>query len=263
MAYRSVWKGFLKLALVTAPVKLYRATAEADDAIKLTQFNRATGNRVEQHIFDSVTGEAVAKDQIAKGVEVAAGRYAEVTDEEIAAAAPRSRLIIDISQLVPPSGIAWLFPTTHYFLGPDNMGAEAAFALMRTAIARSKRVAIAQLTLGRREHIVALMPKKQVFGLSTLRYAAEVREEDDCFPKLADIAVDPGLLAAMGKLIDARAADSPAAFIDRYAEALTNLVRDKIDGRMVSTAQVEPPKLMDLEKAVKRSVAALRGTRAA
>ena len=264
MAYRSVWKGFLKLALVTCPVILYRATAEADD-LKLTQFNRQTGNRIEYQRIDSETGADVGKEDIANGVEVATGRYAEVTNEEIAGVAPRSALVLDIVELVPPAGIAWLFPDGHYYLGPDGMAAETAFAVLRAAVARSDLVAIGQLTLGRREHIVALTPGEKVFALSTLRYGAEVRSEEDCFPKLAGLAADPKLVASMQKLVAARArsAFDPARFGDRYRAALAELVRDKIGGKMVSAKPVRPPKLMDLEKAVARSVMALRGTRVA
>src|SRR5579872_7287967 len=197
MALRSVWKGFLKLALITCPVKLYAATGEGERQ-KFTMVSAKTGNKVNFQRVDSVTGEELEFKDLAKGVEVASAKYAIVTEDEIAGVAPPSATVklgeeersgvIEIAELVPRTGISWLFPDALYYLGPNGLAAGEAFALIRDGIRAARAAALAQLTLGTREHLVMIEPGDKVLRLSTLRYAAEVRSEADCFPKLADIA---------------------------------------------------------------------------
>jgi DNA end-binding protein Ku len=264
MAYRSVWKGFLKLALITCPVKLYAATAEPERQ-RFTQINKATGNKIAMQRTDAVTGAVVEAENVGRGVEVAAGRYELVTDDEIAGVAPASATVklgeeeragvIEIAELVPRNGIAWLYPDALYYLGPDGLAAGEAFALVRDGIRRARAAALGQLTLGTREHLVMLEPGTKVLRLSTLRYAAEVRSEDDCFPKLANIAAPADYADAIATVLERRRKDAfgPARFTDRYAAALGELVIEKVAGKMVQRRITPPPALLDLAKAVRRS----------
>jgi DNA end-binding protein Ku len=254
MAYRSVWKGFLRLAQIACPVKLYAATAEAERQ-KFTFINPETGNKVDFNRVDSGTGKAVAFADMAKGVEVATGVYKVVTAAELEDAAPRSAHTIAIEELVPRSGIDWLFPDAHYWLGPDGLAAGEAFALLRDEIRALELIAIGQLSLGTREHLVAIEPAEKVFKLSTLRYAAEVRGEEQVFPAFADVPYASELAAPVRRILKARRARAfaPEHYADRYAQAIGDLVRDKIAGTMVKRTAEPPPALIDLRKAVKRS----------
>lgn len=264
MAYRSVWTGFLRLALISCPVNLYAATGEAERQ-SFTQVNTETGNKIGMLRVDSVTGNTVEKDSIGKGVEVARGKYAIVTDEEIAGLAPPSATVtigeekrpgvIDIEELVPRAGIGWLYSDALYYLGPDKPAAGEVFALIRDGIRKTRRVALGQLTLGTREHLVMIEPGDKVLRLSTLRYAAEVRSEADCFPKLADIAAPAEFTDAVAAILERRKVETFDAgrFSDRYAAELAQLVIDKVAGTMVARRNHPPPALLDLAKAVKRS----------
>jgi DNA end-binding protein Ku len=254
MAYRSVWKGYLKLAQIMCPVTLYAATGELERQ-KFSQISKKTLNKVDFLRKDSVTGEELQFSDLTKGIEVAAGKYTEITEDDISACAPRSAFSIEIEELVPPSGIGFLFPDSHYYLGPDGLAAGEAFALLRDGVRSMRRTAIGQLSLGTREHIVALAPVGRTFRLSTLRYAAEVRDELVCFPKLVDVDAPADLIPLVQKILEARSSDSfdPSGYRDRYAEALGELVKDRISGRMVKRLPPAAPRLIDLRKAVKRA----------
>jgi DNA end-binding protein Ku len=254
MAYRSVWKGFLKLAQIACPVALYAATGEAEHR-SFTMINPKTGNKVDFSRVDSVTGEAIAFADMAKGIEVAAGVYKEVTKDELAGIAPPSIHTIEIEELVPRDGIDWLFPDSLYYLGPDGLAAGETFALIRDGIKKTRLAALGQLTMGSREHMVMMEPGEKALKLSTLRYAAEVRSEDAVFPQLLDLPYPRELAEPVRKILDARSHEefAPSAFTDRYAAAIGQLVRDKIAGTMVKRTTSPPPKLVDLAKAVKRS----------
>jgi Ku protein len=252
MAYRSVWKGFLRLAQIACPVVLYSATGEADRQ-RFATINPATGNKVNQQWVDAGTGELV--EAKGKGIEVAPGVYKQVTDEEIEAAAPNSTHTIAIAELVPRAGIDWLFPDSLYYLGPDGLAAGEAFGLIRDGIKASRLVALGQLSLGTREHMVLIEPGKKALKVSTLRYAAEVRSEDMVLPKFVDVPYPDELVGPVAKILAARSRDrfEPAHFTDRYATAIAELIRDKIAGTMVKRMPSPPPRLIELRKAVKRS----------
>lgn len=265
MAPRSTWKGFLKLALITCPVKLYKATSE-DEPASFTQINRKTLHRVETRRFDAVTGKEVPSEDIGRGVEIATGKYVEVTDDELAAGAPPSALVLEIDELVPAAGMSWLYPDGRYYLGPEGVGALEAFALIRDAIRTTRLVALGRLTLGRREHPVMLQPGHRVLQLSTLRYPTELRDEETCFPKLVDIAPPADLVKPALAIAQNLAAEfDPSRRTDRYAAALAELVTAKITGRMVQPPRaLAPPRMLDLATAVHRSAgfAAKPGSRA-
>src|SRR5215471_7674735 len=60
---RASWSGFLRLSLVSCPVALVPATTEAK-RIRFNQLNSETGNRVQQQLIDSQTGEFVDRDEV-------------------------------------------------------------------------------------------------------------------------------------------------------------------------------------------------------
>ena len=55
----AVWNGFLRLSLVSCPVRLALATSDAH-MIKLDQLNSRTGNPVSQQFVDSRTGDVLS-----------------------------------------------------------------------------------------------------------------------------------------------------------------------------------------------------------
>ncbi len=81
---RASWNGFLRLSLVSCPVALVPATTEAK-RVRFNQLNSETGNRVQQQLIDSQTGEVVDRDQIVKGYEYERGRYVTIDDDELKA----------------------------------------------------------------------------------------------------------------------------------------------------------------------------------
>ena len=57
MAGRAYWKGYLKLSLVSCPVKLYSATSASAGKISFNLLHKDTLNRVQQKYHDPELGE--------------------------------------------------------------------------------------------------------------------------------------------------------------------------------------------------------------
>lgn len=258
------WKGSLQLAYIVCPVALYPATSEAD-RVSFTLVNRKTGNKISQEKVDSVTGELVDGDDIAKGIKVAEDKYVLFAPDEIEACAPRSERVIEIEAFVSPSEIDQVHFDRTYYLAPDGEAAVFAFAVLVRAIKAKRVVALARLTLGTREHLVALAPRAKGLLLTTLRYPAELKDEAECFGKIGQPPLDSALVAGATDIIAARVAEfDPGAYEDRYAAALADLVQGKIAGKMVKPrTPPQPPRMTDLAEAVRRSREAARKRRPA
>jgi Ku protein len=82
LAPRALWKGFLKLSLVSCPIALYSALA-ANERITFRQVNKQTGNRLRHQLVDAVTGEQVQSQDKARGYEVGENKFLLVQDDEL------------------------------------------------------------------------------------------------------------------------------------------------------------------------------------
>jgi DNA end-binding protein Ku len=85
MVLRPLWKGYLKLSLVSCPIALYPAISAAQ-RISFRQVNRATGNRLRHQLVDAVTGVPIEAGEKGRGYEVGENQFVLVSDEELEAA---------------------------------------------------------------------------------------------------------------------------------------------------------------------------------
>jgi DNA end-binding protein Ku len=118
MAARSVWKGYLKLSLVSCAVALYPATASSSERVSFHELNRATGHRVKRQFADAEIGAVVETEDQVKGYEIGKGEHLIVEDDELAAIAIESSHTIDIDSLVPRADIDERYLESPYYLGP-------------------------------------------------------------------------------------------------------------------------------------------------
>ncbi|WP_119459671.1 Ku protein [Rhodospirillaceae bacterium SYSU D60014] len=263
MALRAYWTGTLRLSLVTVPVRLYPAV-DSGHRVALHQIHEPTGERVRYQKVVPHQGP-VDEDEIVKGYEYEHGRYVTLTDEELDHLKLESVHRIDLLQFVEAGEIDPIYYHRPYFLAPDGAAADEAFRLIREALRQSRTVGLGQVVLGGRERIVALRPCGRGLLLEALRYEDEVREASTYFRHIADEPVDQDQLALAVKLIETRTAPfDPAAFQDRYQDALRDLVAAKIEDREPEMLEPEPAgdNIVDLMEALRRSLSEGRGRKA-
>ena len=82
MAGRAYWKGYLKLSLVSCPVRLYSATSASAARISFNLLHKDTLNRVQQRFHDPELGE-VDRADLVKGYQFEKDKYVVVTAEEL------------------------------------------------------------------------------------------------------------------------------------------------------------------------------------
>ena len=251
---RASWNGFLRLSLVSCPVSLVPATTEAK-RVRFNQLNAETGNRVQQQLIDSKTGEVVDRDQIVKGYEFDRGRYVTVTDDELKALQIESSKIIDLDRFVDRDEVDPVYLDTAYYVYPDGELAAETFRVIGEAMAHKNKVGMGRVTISSRERQVLVEPRDAGLVMSTVRSADEVRPAEFGPPAKGDIDVD--MVAIAESIIDRRSGPfDPTTFRDRYQDALHELVAEKTKGQVVERREVtEPPKVINLMEALKRSLA--------
>lgn len=258
---RAYWKGSLKLSLVSCPVVLYPASTSVDKT-RFHMINTETGNRLKQQMVDAETGDVVEKEQKGRGYEIAKGEYIPIEKEELEAVQIESNHTIDIDSFVPRDEIDRRFLNNPYYIAPDGKAGLDAFAVIRDAMKDKDRVALARIVLTNREHIIAIEPLGKGLLGTTLRYAAEVRDEEDYFDDIKSPKISKDMIDLAVHILDSKAAHfDPTKFKDEYEDALKALVQSKAGGKEVRVEKDDKPdNVISLMDALQQS---LKGGKAA
>jgi DNA end-binding protein Ku len=254
MAGRAYWKGYLKLSLVSCPVKLYSATSASAAKISFNLLHKDTLNRVQQRYHDPELGE-IDRADLVKGYQFEKDKYVVVTAEELDEISVESSKTIDIDGFVDADSIDPIYLDTPYYLAPDGPIAEETYAVILEAMRKAKQVAIARIVIAGRERLVAIHPIKEGFKLTTLRTVKEIREASSAIDKF-NVKLAPDMLSMAQQIIAGKKMKfDPSEFEDRYEEALMTLVKSKIaGGKPVITKAPERGNVVNLMDALKRSI---------
>lgn len=265
---RPYWSGHIQISLVSFGVKLFVAT-EAKGEIRFHQISRSTGERVRHQkvlasALEEAPGEAAApveKDEIVKGYEYTKGQYVIIEPSEIANLRVPSKHTIEVQQFCSLDEIPPEYLEKPYFVVPENEIQAEAFAVVRTALAKSKKAGLGKIAFGGREHILAITaaPGDQPGMMAyTMRYQEELRKPAEYFGEIKKVAVDKESLELAETLIKKRTAKfDPGKFTDGYEAALKELVNAKLKHLPIPKDEVVEPKrgqVINLMDALRKSV---------
>jgi DNA end-binding protein Ku len=261
MAARAIWRGQIRLALVSIPVELFPAT-KSGAAIQFHQVHEPSGKRIKYEKVVPGIGP-VDRDEIVKGYEVSKGHYILLDPEEIDSVKLESRRTLDLVQFVDEDEIDATYFDKPYYVVPADDLAEEAYVVLRDALKAAKKVGVGQLAMRGQEYVVALKPCGRGLLLETLRYADEVHKSSGFFRDIGDHKPDADLLDMASMLIERKAGEfDPKEFHNRYVDALHRLIEEKQKkkGEKIiedPDADSPPPKgsnVIDLMAALKKSL---------
>jgi DNA end-binding protein Ku len=261
MAARPIWRGQIRLALVSIPIELFPAT-RSGASIQFHQVHEPTGKRIKYEKVVPGVGP-VDKDEIVKGYEVSKGHYVLLDPEEIESVKLESRKTLDLVEFVDEDGIDAMYFDKPYYVVPADDLAEEAYVVLRDALKAAKKVGVGQLAMRGQEYVVALKPCGRGLLLETLRYADEVHKSSGFFRDIGDHKPDPDLLDMASMLIERKAGEfDPKEFHNRYVDALHRLIEEKQKNKGEKIiedpdAEAPPPRgsnVIDLMAALKRSL---------
>src|SRR6266446_1961722 len=170
-AMRAIWKGNISFALVTIPISLISATKRNE--ISFHFLHKKDLSTVSYKRFCDTEDAQVEWEDLTRGYEYEKGQYVEITDEDLDRADVELTKTIQVLEFVKEEEIDPIFFDKPYYLEPQK-GGERAYALMREALAQSKRVGIARVVLKSREHLAAVKAVGEMITLNTMRFAHEI-----------------------------------------------------------------------------------------
>jgi DNA end-binding protein Ku len=258
MAARSTWKGYLKLNLVSVPVKAYTANASGSGEVRLNQLHKECHSRIQYKKTCPIHGE-VSGDDIVSGYEYSKGQYVIVDTDELDKLRTEDEKAITINTFVSPDAVDPIyFSGKSYYLVPDGPVGQKAYSVVLQAMVDENRYGVANVVFHGREQLVLVRPVGGLLSLEVLSYENQVTKPSAFLEEAPKTEIAPEELKLAKTLINASTAKKfdLGAYKDLYTEKLTQLVEAKIAGQeIVAPPPHEGPQVINLMEALKQSVA--------
>ena len=259
---RALWKGAISFGLVHIPVSLHPATSTS--GLDFDWLDKRSMDPVGYKRINKKTGKEIDKDDIVKGIEYESGKYVVLSDEEIAAAYPRTTQTIEIEAFVSASEVPFVYLDRPYYLAPVAKG-EKVYALLREALIKKERIGLARVVIQTKQHLAALVPVGPGLVLDLLRWGEDVRSwsELNLPPEGASAnKLTERELAMATQLVDELTTKfKPEDYRDLFKAQVLALVDKKVkagDTEAVIQPEEEPPgksaDIIDLTELLQRSL---------
>jgi DNA end-binding protein Ku len=261
MAPPSLWSGNLRLSLVLIPVRLVPAVS-TEEAISFRQIHEPSGTpiRYVKGVHDGDTFTEVSDEEIVKGYEYAKGHHVLIDPKEIDELKLEAKHTIDMVRFVDEDEIDTRYWEKPYYLIPDGDEANEGYFIMQKALADTGKVAIGQLILHGRAHLVGIKALEGGLMLSILRYADELRDPKPYFESI-NFEPKSEAVGLAKELIEGESGHfEPEKMPDKYAETLRELLQAKVEQRApqieVVTEGKAKPEVVNIMAALKQSMEA-------
>ena len=255
MAQRPVWRGHLRLALVSCPVALISAKHDRS-SIKFNLINPETGNRIRMLSVDAETEKPVERRNLVKGYEFRKDTYLLLTNEDLESVKVESSEVMNVEKFVDGGSIDPLYYDTGYYLAPDGTAGRDVYQILREAIGRTGRVALSRVVIGQRERVVALRLFEKGLAAHTLYEQRDLNDASGLFDD--PVPVDEEMVKLATQLVDRQtAAYEPSDIEDRYETRLRAMLDAKLKGEGINLDAVpEAPatNVIDLMAALRKSL---------
>jgi DNA end-binding protein Ku len=265
MASRALWKGAISFGLVHIPVALHTATS--DSGLDFDWLDKRSMDPVGYKRINKVTGKEITKENIVKGIAYEAGQYVVLSDEEIAAAYPKTTQTIEIESFVANTEIPFIYLERPYYIEPINKG-QKVYALLRDTLLKTQRIGVARVVIQTKQHLAALVPSGPGLVLNLLRWGEDIRSWEDLAlpPEGAKAAgLSERELAMAKQLVDDMTTSwDPKLFNDSFKQQIMALVERKAkEGKLEAVTQPDAAdesqggksaQILDLTELLQRSL---------
>jgi DNA end-binding protein Ku len=259
---RSIWNGAISFGLVSIPIKLVNATES--HSVSFRQIHTVDGGRIRYRKVCELEEKEVPASEIGKGYEDADGSIIPITDEDLAALPLPTAKTIEIVAFVPASSIDPLQMDAAYYLSANGVPAAKPYTLLREALKRSQKVAVAKFALRGRERLGMLRVVDNVIAMHGLLWPDEIRSPQEAAPD-TEVTVREAELDLADALMDTLGDVDLDSLHDDYRTAVEAMIAAKVEGGEVApeTAPAERAggKVIDLMAALEKSVQAAKEAR--
>jgi DNA end-binding protein Ku len=257
---RSLWKGAISFGLVTIPVSLYPATRREE--LKFRMLRISDHSPISYKRVAEADGKEVPWNDIAKGYEYEKGKFVILKEEDFTRVDVEATQTVDILNFVTIDEVDPLLFYKPYFLEAGK-GGDKAYVLLREALAKSGKIAIARVVIRARQHLAALKPQKDGLMLELMRFPSELINVSE-FKAPAQKSVSKAEMRMAEQLIESMTtAWKPEQYTDEYRDALENLIEQKIEhGDKATPApsrRRRPSNVVDLVSVLQESIRQTQG----
>ncbi|MDB5841534.1 MAG: repair protein [Herminiimonas sp.] len=240
-------------------------SAEDHKDLDLTMVDKRDFAPIGYKRINKDTGKEVEWDNIVKAYEYKPDQYVVLSPEDLKRANVKATQTIDIMAFVNAAEVPLIYYEQPYYLTPDK-GGDKVYALLRETLNRSGMIAIAQVVIRTKQHLVALIPMDDMILLNTLRYPDELRKPDELDLPAANLKragiTEKEVQMALSLVKGMTEKWDPRQYHDTYQEDVLALVKKKIKANQTKTiTEPEPePKdqvsaqIIDLMALLKQSV---------
>jgi DNA end-binding protein Ku len=258
---RSIWNGAISFGLVSIPIKLVNATES--HSISFRQIHLDDGGRIRYRKVCELEDREVSTPEIGKAYEDADGTLIPIMDEDLASLPIPTARTIEIVAFVPAERIDPLQMETAYYLSANGVPAAKPYVLLREALKRSQKVAVAKFALRGRERLGMLRVVDDVIAMHGLLWPDEIRATDEVAPDTS-VTVREQELDLADALMDTLGEVDLEDLHDDYREAVEELIAAKASGveaPAVPAGERPGGKVLDLMAALEKSVRAAKESR--
>jgi DNA end-binding protein Ku len=250
---RPIWNGTISFGLVSIPVRMYSG-ANPRQGIDLDMLHKEDHAPIRYARICRKDGEEIAWNDIVKGYEYQEGDYIVLSQKEMDELDAKKTQAIDIMQFVDAPDIDIRYFEKPYYLEVAP-GGEKAYALLRAALQKSDKLALARYVLHEHEHIAVIKPVGRALVLNQMRYPSDLRQPGELnLPTDKDLS-EKELDMALQLVKQETRAFIPEDLHDTYTEELEELIKAKAKGKKTPKATTKKPtetsakNLMDALKA--------------
>jgi DNA end-binding protein Ku len=247
--------GILSFGLVAIPVRIHTATKGENVSFHL--LHNKCGSRIRNQHYCPVCTVVVERDDLVRGFQRAKDQYVPITEKELESLEAEANSSIDLKEFIPLASVDPVyFENTHY-LGADK-GGDKPYRLLADAMAKSGRVAIAELVSRGKDQLVLIRPYRKGLVLHTMYHSDEVRDFKQV-PKGENVKVSGDELELGIGLIDRLGSEEfkPENFKDEYRIRVLGMLDEKSKGKEIVIDKAPEPKhgqVIDIMEALKRSM---------
>jgi DNA end-binding protein Ku len=238
---RAFWKGAISFGLVYIPVELYSATHSA--TIDLDYLDRRDFSPVGYQRYNKRTGKLVDWKDIVRGYQYKKGQYVVLSEEDFRRANPKGAQTIEITSFTDATNITPEYYETPYYVAPQK-GGQKVYALLREALKRTGKVAIANVVVRTRQHLAAVLPHEDILVVNMLRFPDEIRKSEELgltAPDSKAAGLAPREISMAEKLIEEMTEPwKPAQYHDTYREDLMERIDEKVRNKETHTLTEAP-----------------------
>jgi DNA end-binding protein Ku len=206
--------------------------------VSFRMIHEPSGNpiRYVKGVHDGDEFVEVPDEEIVKGYEYAKGQHVLIDPKELDDLKLEAKHTIDMVRFVDEAEIDSRYWEKPYYLVPDGDEADEGYTVIRDALKQTHTVAIGQLIMHGRGHLVGIKAHGKGLMLSILRYGNEIRPAKPYFEGLKS-ETKPNAVALAAELIKRLSGRfEPEKMPDEYARAVQELVKAKVENRAPEVA---------------------------